>query len=150
MGNEYTSIKVTSTDTKGNTMHTNGLKVAFASSDMEWIDAHFGKTGQFVIYTVSKEGHTMEEVLKLNDLELEEGDDKNEEIARILAGKGIAILYIASIGPTAAAKVVKNRIHPLKVTEDTRIEEACTRLTEMLTGNPPPWIKRIISKENIA
>lgn len=143
MGNEFTSIKVTSTDKKGN-----GMKVAFATSDMEWIDAHFGKTGQFAIYEVSKDGFEMSELLKINDEELTGKQDKNDQIAQIIAAKGVKILYLASIGPTAAAKVVKNRIHPLKVTEDTKIGDACDRLVTMLQGTPPPWIKRIIEKEN--
>lgn len=143
MGNEFTSIKVTSTDTKGN-----GMKVAFATSDMEWIDAHFGKSGQFAIYEVSRDGYEMSELLKINDEELTGPQDKNDQIAQIIAGKDVKILYLASIGPTAAAKVVKNRIHPMKITDDTKISDACDRLVTMLQGNPPPWIKRIIEKEN--
>lgn len=143
MGNEFTSIKVTSTDKKGGDM-----KVAFATTDMEWIDAHFGKSGQFAIYEVSKDGYEMSELLKINDEELTGSKDKNDQIAEIISDKDVKILYIASIGPTAAAKVVKNRIHPMKITDDTKICDACDRLVTMLQGTPPPWIRRIIEKEN--
>lgn len=150
MGHEYTSIKVTSTDKKGIDMKENSIKVAFATDDLEWINAHFGKSGQFAVYTISKEGFALDEVLKINDEELTGTQDKNDQVAQIIAGRGIAILYLESIGPTAAAKVVKNRIHPLKITEDTTIESACGKLVEMLNGTPPPWIKRIIEKEKTA
>ena len=121
------------------------LKVAFASTDMEWIDAHFGKTSQFVIYDISDSGSEVTEVLKVDKEELSE-DDKNEQVAQILADKGVHVLYVASIGPTAAAKVVKKRVHPLKITDDKKIEDACKEFEKMLGSNPPPWIKKIINQ----
>lgn len=126
------------------------MKVAFATSDMEWIDAHFGKSGQFAIYSVTKEGYVLSELLTINEEALEGPRDKNDQVAEIIAAKGVKILYLASIGPTAAAKVVKNRIHPLKVTEDTKISDACDQLVAMLGSNPPPWIRQIIEKESNA
>ncbi len=143
MATDYTSIKVTTTNpNKGEGM----LKVAFASSDMEWINDHFGKTSQFVIYDISDSGFNLIEVLKVAQEEISEEDDKNEQVAQILADKGVHILYVASIGPTAAAKVVKKRVHPLKVQVDTKVEDACKEFQRMLGSNPPPWIKKIINQ----
>jgi nitrogen fixation protein NifX len=61
--------------------------------------------------------------------------------------KGASIVYCQAIGPTAAARVVKNHIHPIKVEKTIPIEEALESLVKMLNGNPPPWIKRIIARE---
>jgi uncharacterized membrane protein len=64
-------------------------------------------------------------------------------VACILA----AIVYCQAIGPTAAARVVKNHIHNPPVEKTIPIEEALESLVKMLNGNPPPWIKRIIARE---
>jgi nitrogen fixation protein NifX len=145
MSKEYTNIKIVSTqeNNKGKSM-----KVAFATSDMEWIDQHFGKTSQFAIYNVRKDGFELDEILKLKAADFGD-DEKNDYISDTLRDLGVAIIYVASIGPTAAAKVVKKRIHPLKIQNDTKITEACESLVSMLGTNPPPWIKKIINKENV-
>jgi nitrogen fixation protein NifX len=37
----------------------NGLKVAFATNDMQNIDAHFGSCQKFAVYDVSKDDNQM-------------------------------------------------------------------------------------------
>jgi nitrogen fixation protein NifX len=117
------------------------LKVAFATKDMEEINAHFGGAKEFVVYNVSKEGYEVSEVIK-TDSTAPEDDDKTDY--RVRALKGINIMYSESIGGTAAAKVIRAGIHPMKATNSTRIEEVLKELVKMINGNPPPWIKNIM------
>jgi nitrogen fixation protein NifX len=120
------------------------MKVAFATKDGENINDHFGWAKEFAIYDVSKNGYVLSAIVKVEE-DLNEEDGKIN--AKIEAIKEASILYCEAIGPTAAAKVVKARIHPIKVVEPTSIKNACERLVEMLAKNPPPWIKRIIARE---
>lgn len=119
----------------------NAMKVAFATKDMEEINAHFGGAKEFVVYNVSKEGFSLCEVIKTDTTGIEE-DDKTD--FRVRALKGVNIMYCESIGGTAAAKVIRGGIHPMKVNEPTLIEDVLKSLVAMINGNPPPWVKRII------
>lgn len=120
------------------------MKVAFASKDLENINDHFGWAKQFAVYEVNKDGYDLVEVIKTPEDKEEEDDKINYKIDSL---NGCAIVYCEAIGPTAAAKVVKARIHPMKVKEPTTIEDANKQLVKMLNGNPPPWIKRIVAQE---
>jgi len=136
---ESTKISVEST-----TSLPNAMKVAFASKDMETVDAHFGGAKEFVVYNVSKDGFELNGVIKTDTSGLT-GDDKTDY--KVQALSGINIMYVESIGGTAAAKVIRAGINPMKVAEPLRIEDLLKELVAMINGNPPPWVKRIINME---
>jgi nitrogen fixation protein NifX len=138
---ESTKITVESTGSMENAM-----KVAFASKDMETINAHFGGAREFVVYNVSKDGFELNGVVKTDTSEFT-GDDKTD--FKVQALKGINIMYCESIGGTAAAKVIRAGINPMKVQEPRRIEDVLKELVEMVNDNPPPWIKRIMKMETV-
>ncbi|MDD2838087.1 MAG: nitrogen fixation protein NifX [Sulfuricurvum sp.] len=129
---------------EGNGTMENALKVAFATKDMEEINAHFGGAKEFVVYNVSKDGFSLSEVIKTDTNDVED-DDKTD--FRVRALKGINIMYCESIGGTAAAKVIRAGIHPMKVNESTLIEDVLKSLVQMINGNPPPWVKQIIQMQ---
>ncbi|ADR33961.1 nitrogen fixation protein NifX [Sulfuricurvum kujiense DSM 16994] len=129
---------------EGNGTMNSALKVAFATKDMEEINAHFGGAKEFVVYNVSKDGYEVSEVIKTDNAELED-DDKTDY--RVRALKGVNIMYSESIGGTAAAKVIRAGIHPMKANNSTRIEEVLKELVKMINGNPPPWIKNIMQMQ---
>jgi nitrogen fixation protein NifX len=129
---------------EGDKTMNNALRVAFATKDMEEINAHFGGAKEFVVYNVSKDGYEVSEVIKTDTSDLED-DDKTDFRVRSL--KGINIMYTESIGGTAAAKVIRAGIHPMKVNESTLIVDVLKDLVKMINGNPPPWVKQIIHME---
>ena len=86
----------------------NGLKVAFATNDMQNIDAHFGSCQKFAVYDVSKEDNQMSGIIHTK----EEKDKEGDKTANIInALKGIDIVYFLDIGPIAAATTAA---HPRK------------------------------------
>jgi nitrogen fixation protein NifX len=133
------STKIT---VQGDSSIQNAMKVAFASKDMETINAHFGGAKEFVVYDVSKDGYVLSGVVKTDTSEME-GDDKTDFKVKALAG--INIMYCESIGGTAAAKVIRGGINPMKVNEPRQIKEVLGELVEMINGNPPPWVKKIMN-----
>ena len=108
------------------------MKVAFATKDLENVNDHFGWAKQFAIYDITNSGYSLAEVVKTEEDHFEE-DDKIA--SKINAIEGCSILYCEAIGPNAAAKVIKAKIHPIKVKEATTIEAACQQLQAMLGGN---------------
>jgi len=122
----------------------NAMKVAFATKDLEEINAHFGGAKEFAVYNVSATGFELYGVVKTDTSELN-GDDKTD--FKVKALKGVDIMYCESIGGTAAAKVIRAGIQPMKVQEPTKIETVLESLISMVNDNPPPWIKRIMNIE---
>lgn len=77
-------------------------------------------------------------------------DESDDKIARRIAVvKDCAIVYVASIGGTAAAKVIKNGIMPVtpRMDEDN-IQEILNRLVLTLKGNPAPWLRKAMEKNS--
>lgn len=138
---ESTKITVESTGSTPNTM-----KIAFATKDMETINAHFGGAKEFVVYNLGKDGFELSGVIKTDTSSLS-GDDKTD--FKVQALQGINIMYCESIGGTAAAKVIRGGINPMKVQEPRRIEDVLKELLVMVNDNPPPWVKRIMNIETI-
>lgn len=127
------SIKI-----KSNEPSTGNLKVAFATSDLENIDSHFGSAKQFAVYEIGKDLTNVCEIIKIEDKDT----DKTVELL-----KDIDIVYFTNIGAIAAAKIINSGIFPIKYKENVSIEEEIKKLTTMLNTNPPPFIKKIIEKK---
>lgn len=68
------STKIT---VESNSSLENAIKVAFASKDMQTINAHFGGAKEFVVYKVSPNGFELSEVITTDTSEME-GDDKTD------------------------------------------------------------------------
>jgi nitrogen fixation protein NifX len=122
------------------------MKVAFTSSTGEMIDQHFGMTESFQIWEVGpEESHFLETV----EVGTPDEDEEDKIAARVAALADCAIVYTMQIGGPAAAKVVANKIHPMKTGKETSLLEVVEKLQEVLRGNPPPWLKKAMNKGNI-
>lgn len=121
-----------------------GIKVAFATNDNENIDAHFGSCQKFVVYNISNDGYEVDRFIHTKEEKSKEGD-KTANIVNALFG--IDIVYFLDIGPVAAAKVINNKIFPIKYKEIVSIETELEKLQGMLNTNPPPFIKKILESK---
>lgn len=122
------------------------MKVAFASEDGVHIDAHFGRSKKMFFYDVDPEGYRFDSELAF--LGGSDGVESESRLnSRIEALMGCSIVYMAQIGPSAAAKLVGKQIHPIKAKESDEIVAALDRLVAMLGTNPPPWIRKILVKD---
>lgn len=76
----------------------------------------------------------------------EKDGESDDKIARKLEVLGdCTIVYVASIGGTAAAKLIKNGMMPVKPRSDEEnIAYILNRLVESLKGNPPPWLRKAL------
>jgi len=122
-----------------------GMKVAFATQDGKRVDAHFGWAKNLSIYEISPEGHRFVEAIQF-DGDLKEDGNEDKLAPKIEAIKDCAILYVAAIGGSGAARVVAKKIHPIKVNEPEVIEEILVKLRDVLSGTPPPWLRKALLK----
>jgi nitrogen fixation protein NifX len=122
------------------------MKVAFATQDLQRVDAHFGWAKNIAIYDVSPDGNQFLEAIEFNgDLQEDGNEDKLEP--KINAIKDCAILYVAAIGGSGAARVVANNIFPMKVKEPESISELLDKLQDVLKAPaPPPWLRKAMAK----
>ncbi|POF33840.1 nitrogen fixation protein NifX [Roseibium marinum] len=121
------------------------MKVAFATQDLKRVDAHFGWAKHIAIYDLEPEGHKFLEAVEFEG-DLKEDGDEDKLAPKIEAIKDCAILYVAAIGGSGAARVVANNIHPMKVNQPENILELLDKLQEVLKGNPPPWLRKVMLK----
>ncbi len=121
------------------------MKVAFSTQDKQRVDAHFGWAKNLAIYNVTTEGFTFVENLEFGG-KLEEDGDEDKLAPKLEAIKDCAILYVAAIGGSAAARVVATKIHPIKVPQPEPILDILEKLQEVLKGTPPPWLRKALQK----
>lgn len=121
------------------------MKIAFATQDLKRVDAHFGWAKNIAIYEVSPEGHHFVELVEFAG-DLEEDGNEDKLAPKLAAIEDCAILYVAAIGGSGAARVVAKNIHPVKVNQPEEIEGLLTKLEEVLKGNPPPWLRKALNK----
>jgi nitrogen fixation protein NifX len=121
------------------------MKVAFATQDLKRVDAHFGWAKHVTIYELDEKGYRFVETVTF-DGDLQEDGNEDKLSPKIEAVKDCAILYVAAIGGSGAARVVANSIHPIKVPQPEDIDELLKKLLAMLNGNPPPFIRKALAK----
>ena len=121
------------------------MKIAFATQDRTHVNAHFGWAKTIAIYDVSPRGHQFLEAVEFNG-ELAEDGNEDKLLPKLEAIEDCAILYVAAIGGSGAARVVARKIHPIKVAEPEAIDGILLRLQKVLSGNPPPWLRKALNK----
>jgi nitrogen fixation protein NifX len=57
---------------------------------------------------------------------------------------------VLSIGGPAAARVVNSGVHPFKRSQAEDIPVLLRELQQVLAGEPPPWLARIIGREPVS
>lgn len=121
------------------------MKVAFSTQDKQRVDAHFGWAKHIAVYDVSPEGYHYVETFDFGG-KLDEDGDEDKLAPKLEAIKDVAIVYVAAIGGSAAARVVASKIHPIKVNQPEPIMDILDKLQEVLRGTPPPWLRRALAK----
>ena len=121
------------------------MKIAFATQDLKRVDAHFGWAKNIAIYEVSPDDSRFLEAIQF-DGDLKEDGNEDKLAPKLDAIKDCAILYVAAIGGSGAARVVANNIHPIKVNQPESIAEILDKLKDVLAGNPPPWLRKVMRK----
>ncbi|MDR2127752.1 MAG: nitrogen fixation protein NifX [Burkholderiaceae bacterium] len=123
------------------------MKIAFATQDKECVNAHFGWAKAIVTYEVTPHGHRFVECFDF-DGKLEEDGDEDKLAPKLDAIRDCAILYVAAIGGSGAARVVAQKIHPVKVAQPEPIAEILDKLQAVLQGTPPPWLRKALAKDS--
>lgn len=120
------------------------MKIAFTTTDGTMIDQHFGQCERFQIWEV---GPDQASFLESVATEAHGSDEEDRIAARAKILSDCAIVYTMQIGGPAAAKLVAQKIHPMKTNSAVSLPETLARLQEVLRGNPPPWLRKAMNKD---
>jgi nitrogen fixation protein NifX len=124
------------------------MKVAFTTSDNVHVNAHFGSASQIDLYDVSPNGFNFVNTLEFNG-ELKEDGNEDKLVPKIEALNGCTLIYVSAIGGSAAARLIRKNVTPIKArTEDDKIDEILGELVKTLSGNPPPWLRKVLQQES--
>lgn len=121
------------------------MKVAFATDDGVRVNAHFGQSPMFTIYNVTKSGGELVGNRKIPVILNQ--DEAGKIDSRLEAVSDCTLIFIMQIGASAAARVTRRKIMPVKVPLGSPIDEQVKRLVEMLQGKPPMWLAKVLRAE---
>ena len=122
------------------------MKVAFSTQDLQRVDAHFGWAKNIAVYDVRADGYDFIKTFTFEG-DLKEDGDEDKLAPKIDAISDCAILYVAAIGGSGAARVVAKKIHPIKVNQPEVIMDILDKLQDVLKGTPPPWLRKALLKD---
>lgn len=122
------------------------MKVAFATQDQQRVDAHFGWARHLAVYEVTADTVRLVQDFDFGD-DLAEDGDEDKLAPKLAAIADCAIVYVAAIGGSAAARVVASRIHPIKVAGPEPILDILDKLQGVVQGTPPPWLRKALLKD---
>ena len=121
------------------------MKIAFATQDKQRVDAHFGWARHIAVYDVTADDCRYVQTFDFGG-ELQEDGDEDKLAPKLAAIHDCAILYVAAIGGSAAARVVALKIHPIKVAQPEAILDILDKMQDVLKGTPPPWLRKALNK----
>lgn len=126
------------------------MKIAFTTNDRVHINAHFGWAKMIDVYEVSTEGYQFVETLTFTG-DLKEDGNEDKLLPKIEALYDCTIVYVSAIGGSAAARLIKKHITPVKAqSEEQEITDVLDRLITTLNGSPPPWLRKALQQKSLS
>lgn len=121
------------------------LKVAFATSDGECVNQHFGSARGFHVFGVSGDGATL---LATKSFPKEKKDGNEDKLKPKLAWLyGCDLVYCGSVGGSATKQLITLGAHPVVVKGGPEIEEVIEEIQAELNGTLSPMLERVVRQK---
>jgi len=120
------------------------LKIAFATSDMETVNQHFGSAKSFAVYAVDMDEAHMLEAAEFGVLNQDGNEDKLSVKLDLL--DGCAAVYCQAVGGSAINQLIAHGIQPVKVHEGSKIKELIVDLQNEMKAGPSSWLAKAINQ----
>ncbi len=131
-------------DDQHDTQANSALKVAFATTNMQQVDQHFGAAQAFAIYSVDPEQFSLVEAIEFGQLEMDGNEDKLA--AKISALDGCIAVYSQAVGASAIRQLKTKNIQPVKVSPGAEIKTLLQAFQQELREGPGSWLARAIAE----
>jgi nitrogen fixation protein NifX len=120
------------------------MKIAFTTQDSVHVNAHFGSAKQIDVYEINQDGYELVENLTFGGNLKEDGNEDKLQ-PKMNAMMDCTIVYVADIGPGAAARLINKNVTPIKAPEqNAEIKDILDRLVATLKSSPPPWLRKAL------
>jgi nitrogen fixation protein NifX len=121
------------------------LRVAFATSDGECVNQHFGSAQGFHVFGVSG---NQAQLMATKSFPKELKDGNEDKLKPKLAWlHGCDLVYCGSVGGSATKQLIMLGAHPLVVKGGPDIEEIIEELQGELNGDLSPMLERVIRQK---
>jgi nitrogen fixation protein NifX len=121
------------------------IVAAFATSDGECVNQHFGSSQGFHVFGISGDGATL---LATKVFPKEKKDGNEDKLKPKLAWLyGCDLVYCGSVGGSATKQLVMLGAHPVVVKGGPEIEEIIEELQQELNGTPSPMLERVMKQK---
>jgi len=120
------------------------LKIAFATTDMETVNQHFGSAKSFAIYAVNMDDAQLLEAAQFGELQQDGNEDKLSVKIELL--NGCAAVYCQAIGGSAINQLIAKNIQPVKVHEGGKIKDLIVDLQNEMKAGPSSWLAKAINQ----
>jgi nitrogen fixation protein NifX len=120
------------------------LKIAFATTDMETVNQHFGSAKSFAVYAVDMENSQLLEAAQFGELSQDGNEDKLSVKLELLSG--CAAVYCQAIGGSAINQLIAKNIQPVKVHEGGKIKDLIVDLQNEMKAGPSSWLAKAINQ----
>lgn len=124
------------------------LKVAFASSDRQRVDQHFGSSQSFVIYGVNFDQARLLNVSEFGALAQDGNEDKLATKLQLL--EGCVAVYCCACGASALRQLLSIGVQPVKVQEGATIPDLLAGLQQEMREGPSSWLAKAIQRTKSA
>jgi nitrogen fixation protein NifX len=137
-------LRLVTTGTEAVEMET-AVTVAFATSDMQHVDQHFGAAESFAVYALNPEQAGLMEVLQFGQRAMDGNEDKLA--AKIAALDGCIAVYCQAVGASAVNQLRSKGIQAVKVSAGSEIQALVEALQDELRQGPNAWLARAIARQ---
>ncbi len=124
------------------------LRVAFATSDRNSVNQHFGSARSFAIYAVGLEESRLVNITEFGDLSQDGNEDKLAVKLEML--QDCIAVYCRACGASAVRQLLAIGVQPVKVSEGAQITQLISALQEELKEGPSSWLAKALKRNQAA
>lgn len=121
------------------------LLVAFASSDGDMVDEHFGSAAAFYLYRLTASGSEFVAEQRFGQERKDGNEDKLKP--RLAWLVGCDLVYVGSIGASATRQLIALEVSPMQVAEGPDVAHLLAELLLQLAGTPQRWLENILKRK---
>ena len=131
-------------------MTTTLLKVAFATNDRVSVNQHFGATLGFAIYAIYAIDGEQARLVELAEFPAESMNGNENKLAdKIAALDGCAAVYCLAVGGSAVRQLLAGGIQPLRLDEQTAIDDLLAQLKQAVRGGGIAWVDQYLKRAGV-
>jgi nitrogen fixation protein NifX len=120
------------------------LKVAFATTDRETVNQHFGSAKSIAIYGVNQHDASLQTVTEFG--ELEQDGNENKLAVKIASLEDCIAVYCRACGASAVRQLLSIGVQPIKVSEGAPIVALISELQQELREGPGHWLAKALQR----